>query len=103
MEIFAQGSKNLHSDAFLDIKDKIHNKNIAKINLASKQGINEALDMAKNSKFSEFSFEDIYKILTKVAELFRAKRDELLGIATLEVGKTFGEIDPEISEVIDFI
>ncbi|WP_228568477.1 bifunctional proline dehydrogenase/L-glutamate gamma-semialdehyde dehydrogenase [Campylobacter sputorum] len=103
VEISAMGNKALHSDEILEVRNKINDKLIAKIGLASKQGISEALDMAKNSKYSELSFEEIYQILSKAAEIFRAKRGELLGIAALEVGKTFGEIDPEISEAIDFI
>lgn len=33
----------------------------------------------------------------------RERRGDLIGLAALEVGKTFLEIDPEVSEAIDFI
>lgn len=103
MEICAQGSENLHCDNVLEVNDKVHNNLIAKVHLASEQGIKEALNMAKNSNYSSLSFDEIYTILSRAAELFRQKRGELLGIAALEVGKTFAEIDPEVSEAIDFI
>lgn len=103
MEIYAQGSENVHCDNILEVNDKVHNKLIAKVHLASEQGIKEALNMAKNSNYSSLSFDEIYTILSRAAELFRQKRGELLGIAALEVGKTFAEIDPEVSEAIDFI
>lgn len=32
----------------------------------------------------------------------RERRGDLIGLAALEVGKTFLEIDPEVSEAIDF-
>ncbi|MCI6989127.1 MAG: bifunctional proline dehydrogenase/L-glutamate gamma-semialdehyde dehydrogenase [Campylobacter sp.] len=87
----------------VEIYDKIEHKAIATINQASPQGIDDALQIAKNSSYSNKSFDEIHTILNKVASLFRDKRDELIGTAALEVGKTFAELDAEVSEAIDFL
>ncbi|WP_104721443.1 bifunctional proline dehydrogenase/L-glutamate gamma-semialdehyde dehydrogenase [Helicobacter mesocricetorum] len=85
------------------IKDKIHQKEIGKVYLAGEKEIKKALEIAKNSNFKEKSFEDIHKILARTAQILRERRGDLIGIAALEVGKTFIEIDAEVSEAIDFL
>ncbi len=87
----------------VEVKDKINNRTIGKAYLAGETEIKYALDVAKNSNFSELSHDEIYKILAKTAQLVRERRGDLIGIAALEVGKTFLEIDPEVSEAIDFL
>lgn len=87
---------------FVEVKDKIQGRMIGKAYLAGEKEIKHALEVAKNSKFKEKSFEEIHKILAKAAQLMRERRGDLIGIAALEVGKTFLEIDPEVSEGIDF-
>nr|WP_277930834.1 proline dehydrogenase family protein [Helicobacter sp. CaF467b] len=86
----------------IEVKDKIKNRLIAKVHLAGEKEIKQALEVAKNSKFKEKSFDEIHQILAKAAKIMREKRGDLIGIAALEVGKTFLEIDPEVSEAIDF-
>ena len=88
--------------SFIEIKDKIKQRHIGNAYLAGQNAIKAALEIAKNSSFSTKSFEEIYRILDKAAKLLRARRGDLIGLAALEVGKTFLELDPEVSEAIDF-
>ncbi len=87
----------------IEVTDKIDNQIIAKVYLAGENQIKKALEIAKHSTFGEKNHEEVYSILAKVADLMRQRRGDLIGIAAREVGKTFLEIDPEISEAIDFI
>ncbi|QOW63666.1 proline dehydrogenase family protein [Campylobacter hepaticus] len=87
----------------LEVKDKIKNRLIGKAYLAGKKEIEQALEVAKNSSYVKKSFDEIHFILSKAANLMRERRGDLIGLAALEVGKTFLEIDPEVSEAIDFI
>lgn len=87
----------------LEIKDKIKNRLIGKAYLAGEEEIKKALEVAKDSKFGEKSHDEIYAILAKVAQNLRERRGDLIGLSALEVGKTFLEIDPEVSEAIDFV
>ncbi len=94
---------NKESLASKSIKDKIHQKEIGKVYLAREKEIKQALEVAKNSNFKQKSFEDIHKILAQTAQILRERRGDLIGLAALEVGKTFIEIDAEVSEAIDFL
>lgn len=87
----------------LEIKDKIKARTIGKAYLAGEKEIKQALQVAKDSKFGEKSHKEIYLILSKVAQILRERRGDLIGLSALEVGKTFLEIDPEVSEAIDFV
>lgn len=95
---FQQSSLNT-----LEIKEKITNRPIGKVYLAGEAQIKQALQIAKGSHFPTTSFDSIYQTLSKAAALMRERRGDLIGIAALETGKTFVEIDPEVSEAIDFI
>ncbi|ELS5510800.1 proline dehydrogenase family protein [Campylobacter coli] len=86
----------------LEVKDKIKDRMIGKAYLAGENEIKKALKVAKNSNFKNTSFDEIHAILAKAANLMRERRGDLIGLAALEVGKTFLEIDPEVSEAIDF-
>lgn len=86
----------------LEVKDKIKDRVIGKAYLAGENEIKKALEVAKNSNFKNTSFDEIHAILAKAANLMRERRGDLIGLAALEVGKTFLEIDPEVSEAIDF-
>ncbi|SQH70990.1 bifunctional proline dehydrogenase/L-glutamate gamma-semialdehyde dehydrogenase [Helicobacter mustelae] len=83
------------------IKDKIHQKEIAEVYLADEEAIHKALQVAKNAPI--LSHEELHSLLAKTAQIMRDRRGDLIGIAALEVGKTFLEIDPEVSEAIDFL
>lgn len=87
----------------VEIKDKIKDRPIGKVYLAGKEEIKKAIEIAKSSKFGEKSHDEIYAILAKVAQNLRERRGDLIGISALEVGKTFLEVDPEVSEAIDFV
>lgn len=87
----------------VELKERAGQRVFARAFLAGKDEISQALTCAKNSNFSQKSFEQIHQILAKVAALMRQKRGHLLGIAALEVGKTFAELDAEVSEAIDFL
>ncbi|WP_270960145.1 proline dehydrogenase family protein [Campylobacter upsaliensis] len=87
----------------LEIKDKIAHRTIGTAYLAGENELKAALEVAKNSNFTQKSSDEIYGILAKVAKLMRERRGDLIGLAALETGKTFLEIDPEVSEAIDFV
>lgn len=87
----------------MTVNDKINNQKVADVYLAGEKEIKQALEVAKNSKFKELDTEEIYKILNQVAINLRESRGDLIGIAALEVGKNFIEIDAEVSEAIDFV
>ncbi|EAI7258796.1 aldehyde dehydrogenase family protein [Campylobacter upsaliensis] len=87
----------------LEVKDKIAHRTIGTAYLAGENELKAALKVAKNSNFTQKSSDEIYGILAKVAKLMRERRGDLIGLAALETGKTFLEIDPEVSEAIDFV
>ncbi|EOG7170674.1 proline dehydrogenase family protein [Campylobacter upsaliensis] len=87
----------------LEVKDKIAHRTIGTAYLAGENELKAALKVAKNSNFTQKSSNEIYGILAKVAKLMRERRGDLIGLAALETGKTFLEIDPEVSEAIDFV
>ncbi|WP_270982323.1 proline dehydrogenase family protein [Campylobacter upsaliensis] len=87
----------------LEVKDKIAHRTIGTAYLAGENELKAALEVAKNSNFTQKSSDEIYGVLAKVAKLMRERRGDLIGLAALETGKTFLEIDPEVSEAIDFI
>ncbi|PAF52334.1 proline dehydrogenase family protein [Helicobacter sp. 13S00477-4] len=88
-----------------EILDKIKNKKIASVAQANGEAIEKILQIAKEDKsgFSKMDFKEIHKILSKVAQNLRERRGDLIGIAALEVGKTYAETDAEVSEAIDFL
>ncbi|EAH6866660.1 aldehyde dehydrogenase family protein [Campylobacter upsaliensis] len=87
----------------LEVKDKIAHRTLGTAYLAGENELKAALKVAKNSNFTQKSSDEIYGILAKVAKLMRERRGDLIGLAALETGKTFLEIDPEVSEAIDFV
>ncbi|PAF43856.1 proline dehydrogenase family protein [Helicobacter sp. 11S03491-1] len=89
----------------VEIFDKIVNKKIATIHNANEKAIKQVLNIAKedNSGFSKMDSHKIHKLLSQVAQKLREKRGDLIGIAALEVGKTYAETDAEVSEAIDFL
>lgn len=44
-----------------------------------------------------------YRILRQVAQELRRRRSDLIGAAMADAGKTIMEIDPEVSEAVDFV
>lgn len=105
LDIYPVIGEQLHDETLEkhEIFDKIHNRKIATVHLASEPLIKQALQVARSSTFSELSFDEIHQRLAKAAQLFRERRGDLIGIASLEVGKTFVELDMEVSEAIDFL
>ncbi|HDX6329185.1 TPA: bifunctional proline dehydrogenase/L-glutamate gamma-semialdehyde dehydrogenase [Campylobacter fetus subsp. venerealis] len=105
LEIYPVAKDILKTDDMDSYKvfDKPLNRKIGTVHLANIDQINRALKIANESNYSDLSHDEIYKILSKAAEIFRQKRGDLIGIAALEVGKTFLELDPEVSEAIDFL
>ncbi|MFC3848079.1 bifunctional proline dehydrogenase/L-glutamate gamma-semialdehyde dehydrogenase [Helicobacter baculiformis] len=87
----------------LDVFDKIEHKKIASVFLASATIMQEALMLAQASSFSQRHLHEIHATLSRVAQKFRERRAELIGLSALEVGKTFVESDAEVSEAIDFL
>lgn len=102
-EVYASSIERLDSSEILEVRDKIHDRVIGKVHLANASGIQQALESARNSTYGNLSLEQIHALLAKTAQILREKRGDLIGIAALEVGKTFSEIDAEVSEAIDFL
>ncbi|MFV0482296.1 MAG: proline dehydrogenase family protein [Campylobacteraceae bacterium] len=91
-----------------DIVDKsqlLENKYCGKYTLASKDDLENALEVASSDPdgWREKSVDERYKILSKVANNVRKARADLIGVAAAEVGKVFTETDVEVSEAIDFL
>ena len=89
--------------AQMEVRDKIDNEKIGLAHLAGECEIKQALAVAKESNFGKKSHNEIYEILANAAQNLRQRRGELIGIAAREVGKTYAEIDAEVSEAIDFV
>ncbi len=85
-----------------EITQKGSDNIIGVVHLASNKSIKEALQYVKEPK-NNLSFEELGVILLKTAEIVAERRNDLIGIAALEVGKTFVETDAEVSEAIDFL
>lgn len=88
---------------YIELKDRIHAKTIAKVYLAGENEIKQALSVAKKSKFGKKTSNELHEILSKTAQLMRKRRGDLIALASLETGKTFLELDAEVSEAIDFL
>ncbi len=65
----------------------------------------EAVDCARADRagWRSLTPERRAAVLGGVAQVFRARRAELMGAAMADGGKTFPESDPEVSEAIDFL
>ncbi|WP_120951081.1 bifunctional proline dehydrogenase/L-glutamate gamma-semialdehyde dehydrogenase [Helicobacter sp. L8] len=87
----------------LDVFDKIECKKVASVFLANEAVMQEALHLAQQSQFPQRHLEEIHALLSQVAQKFRERRGDLIGLSALEVGKTFVESDAEVSEAIDFL
>ncbi len=85
-----------------EILQKGEDKVIGIVHLASKDSINKAIKCVKEAT-NNLSFEELGNILLKTAEIVAQRRNDLIGISALEVGKTFVETDAEVSEAIDFL
>lgn len=72
--------------------------------LAEWAQIDQALNCAKaiESKWSNLSVEERCKLLSNAAQKMREHRDSLIGVMTIDGGKSILEGDPEVSEAIDF-
>ncbi|WP_027327390.1 bifunctional proline dehydrogenase/L-glutamate gamma-semialdehyde dehydrogenase [Helicobacter pametensis] len=101
LSIYPTAHKQLPHDQHISIKNKITQQEIGKVYLANTEGITQAFHLAKNARI--YSFEELANLLAKTAQIMRDRRGDLIGIAALEVGKTFLEIDAEVSEAIDFL
>ncbi len=80
------------------------NLRIARYALARIEDIDRAMDIAHcdESGWAEKSLAERHEILSAAARELRQARGDLIGVSAAEVGKLFGETDPEVSEAIDF-
>ncbi len=71
---------------------------------ASKHHIEEALQCAKKheKEWAATTVEHRSNLLARVAEKFRERRGEFIGVMMADAGKIVTESDPEVSEAIDF-
>ncbi len=72
---------------------------------ANSDDLTKAVEVAKADKdgWRKLSHEQRHEALSKVANLVRQRRNDLIGVAAAEVGKVFSETDVEVSEAIDFL
>lgn len=85
-----------------EIMQKGGDKVIGVVHLANANSLKTALKYIKKAN-KELGFDELGSILLKTAEIVAERRNDLIGIAALEVGKTFIETDAEVSEAIDFL
>ncbi len=73
--------------------------------LADAPLIDKALVCSTNyaKQWAALPFEECSRLLGKAAQLFRERRDDLIGAMIADGGKTVLEADPEISEAVDFL
>lgn len=94
--------EQMPKDNPVEITQKGGNKVIGIVHLANENSLKEALKYVKKAN-NKLGFEELANILLKTAELVAQRRNDLIGISALEVGKTFIETDAEVSEAIDFL
>ncbi|PID48307.1 MAG: aldehyde dehydrogenase [Proteobacteria bacterium] len=72
---------------------------------ANTRDLQKAVEVAAEDKdgWRDLSHEERHKVLSKVANLVRQRRGDLIGIAAAEVGKVFTQTDVEVSEAVDFL
>ncbi|MDY0117383.1 MAG: bifunctional proline dehydrogenase/L-glutamate gamma-semialdehyde dehydrogenase [Sulfurimonadaceae bacterium] len=97
--------KEQKSEEIKEIIDKSQNRVLGTCYMASDIQLKKAIEVAKSDKdgWSDLSLEERTKMLMSVANEFKKKRGELIGMAAAELGKVFTESDVEISEAIDFL
>lgn len=78
---------------------------VARYGQASELQIRAALRCAKVDPggWGERSAEERYRVLRRVAQEIRRRREDLIGAALADAGKTIPESDPEVSEAVDFV
>lgn len=92
----------------LEVKDKSqHHQNaiVGTVKMADASQLQKALQTAQQDPdaWSAKTLLERTEILMRVADEFRKKRADLIGVAAAEVGKVFSETDVEVSEAIDFL
>ncbi len=72
---------------------------------ASANDLKKAADVAKEDVdgWRKLSHKERHEVLSRVANLVRQRRDDLIGVAAAEVGKVFTQTDVEVSEAVDFL
>lgn len=80
-------------------------KTLYRYSLADVPLIEKALTCAESAKIAweELPFMERSSILASVANVFRQKRNEMIGAMIADGGKTVWEADPEVSEAVDFL
>lgn len=102
------GAKEITQREIKEVIDKSQIKEnvlCGKYALANAQDLTKAVEVAKEDPdgWRDLSHEQRHEALCKVANVLRAKRADLIGVAAAEVGKVFSETDVEVSEAIDFL
>lgn len=94
-----------------DIKEVIDKSQLdkgvicGKYAIANAEDLQRAVDVAHADPdgWRSLTHEQRHEALSKVANVVRKKRGDLVGIAAAEVGKVFSETDVEVSESVDFL
>lgn len=77
-------------------------KVLYQFSLANETHLDQALQSASKSIVHASKVEDRSKLLAKIAQGLRSKREELIGAMVADTGKVISEADVEVSEAIDF-
>lgn len=101
-------NKEIRTDVIKKVIDKSqYHQNIVvgQCEMAREAELQKAVEIAKQDPdcWSALTLEERAKVLMNVAQEFRKKRADLIGVAAAEVGKVFTETDVEVSEAIDFL
>ena len=102
------GGLRIESSDTKEVIDKsqlVDNVVVGKYTKANKKDLFKAINVAKSDPdgWRDLDSTQRQKILMNVAQKFREKRADLIGIAAAEASKVFTETDVEISEAIDFL
>ncbi len=72
---------------------------------ATPEDLKRAVEIARQDPdgWRQKTRKERHEVLARVANVFRERRGDLIGVAAAEVGKVFTETDVEVSEAIDFV
>ena len=102
------GEELFDKRVIVDVLDKSQLKDniiCGKYTVSTPDDLKRAVDVAAKDpdKWRSSTYEYRLEMLSKVANKFREKRLDLIGVSSAEVGKVILETDVEVSEAVDFL
>ncbi|KAJ5073808.1 aldehyde dehydrogenase [Anaeramoeba ignava] len=97
--------KQVMTNKFLDVFDKFTEKKIARVSLAEKKEIQEAITTVSKSRkaMNDLPIHARKDILRDIAKQFRERKDELASLITMESGKPIKISQVEMNRAIDTV